>query len=202
MNNNTITPEAQNPFLFHVVGIQKDDNKKRAAMDYYATNPQAVKMLLQTIEVRGRIWEPAAGGLHLSNMMKEMGYDVYSTDIIDRGGLDKEYDFLSLENSSKTDMNIITTPPYKMSMDFIKKGLQILSDEKILALFFPIRYLEGKERRSIYALHPPKDIIILGSRIQCARNGDFDNYAAPLIAYCWIVWKGGWKGDTRLRWIK
>ena len=108
--------------------------------DYYATEPKAVKMLLELEKFKGIIWECACGEGHLSEEIKKFGFNVYSSDLIDRG-YGNVKDFLSIENFNETDMNIITNPPYKYANEFIIKAMTILKEGNKLALFLPIRYL-------------------------------------------------------------
>ncbi len=82
--------------IFTMLGASNHTDKERETDDYYATSPEAIDKLL-TVEVPNRrIWECAAGGGHLSKRLKEYGFDVYSTDIKERGyPLDGVQDFLT-----------------------------------------------------------------------------------------------------------
>ena len=57
----------------------------REINDYYATDPGAMVDLLKYEEFNKNIWEPACGEGNLSEVLKAHGYNVYSTDLIDRG---------------------------------------------------------------------------------------------------------------------
>ncbi len=189
------------------LGASSHCDHDRPEMDYYATEPKAVRLLLELEKFEGKIWECACGEGHLSEEIKKHGYEVRSSDIIDRkysGRGDCEngeiYDFLSIENTA-TDMNIITNPPYAYADDFIVKGMEILQEGKKLALFMPIRYLEGKARKKIFAAYPPKTVYVSSSRLKCAMNGDFENMKGSAVSYAWYVWVKGYKGDTILKWF-
>ena len=78
-------------------------------MDYYATDPIAAKLLLQVEDFSQRIWECACGEKHLAKVFEEAGYEVRSSDIVDRCG-NEVYDFLSIENTYWNG-DIITNPP-------------------------------------------------------------------------------------------
>ena len=131
------------------LGASSHSNHEREVNDYYATEPKAVKLFLEIEKFDGKIWECACGEGSLSEEMKALGYDVYSSDLVDRGYGDIK-DFLSIENNQQTEMNIITNPPYKYANDFIVRSLSIMQKGKKLALFLPIRYLEGKARKKIF----------------------------------------------------
>ena len=168
--------------------------------DYYATEPKAVKMLLELEKFKGIIWECACGEGHLSEEIKKFGFNVYSSDLIDRG-YGNVKDFLSIENFNETDMNIITNPPYKYANEFIIKAMTILKEGNKLALFLPIRYLEGKARKRIYKDFPPKTIYVSSGRLICAFNGNFEAQTNSAVCYAWFVWQKGYKGETVLKWF-
>lgn len=132
--------------------------------------------------------------------MLRLGYDVYSSDIIDRG-YGEIIDFLSIENCNEIDMHIITNPPYRYANDFILKSLSIMKTGYKLALFLPIRYLEGKERKQTFRTYPPKVVYVSSSRLKCAINAEFDKITSSAVSYAWFVWQKGYKGDTILKWF-
>jgi len=68
-------------------------------------------------------------------------------------------------------------------------------------MFLKVLFLEGKKRKEMFKLYPPRHIYVSSSRIICAKNGEFDNYKSSAIAYGWFVWEKGYKGDTVIKWI-
>ena len=51
---------------------------------------------------------------------------------------------------------------------------------------------------------PPKIVYVSSSRLQCAKNGDFETYGKGVgtaVAYAWYIWEKGYKGPTELRWF-
>ena len=183
------------------LGASSHSQNEREQHDYYATEPKAVRMLLEIENFEGKIWECACGEGHLSEEMKRLGREVYSTDIVDRNYPDRIMDFLGIENNEQVDFNIITNPPYRYANEFISKALSIIPRGKKLALFLPIRYLEGKQRKAIFKLMPPKVVYVSSSRIKCAMNGDFNKMTGSAVSYAWFVWEKGYSGDTTLKWF-
>jgi len=186
--------------VFKNIGASNHTDNDRQSHDYYATEPKAVRLLLELEKFEGDIWECSCGEGHLSEEIKKFGFNVYSSDLINRGYGDVK-DFLSIENCNETSMNIITNPPYKYANEFIIKAMTILKEGKKLALFLPIRYLEGKARKRIYKEFPPKTIYISSSRLICAINGNFDSQTSSAVSYAWLVWQKGYKGETVLKWF-
>ena len=187
--------------IFSCIGARNYAKEDREAGDYYATEPKAVRLLfeLEYFPKDTTIWECACGEGHLSKEMKRNGYNVYSSDYFDRG-YGEICDFVGMQNTAPTEYNIITNPPYRLANEFINRGMQILKKGNKLALFLPIRYLEGKERKEIYRQYPPKSVYVSSGRLNCAINGDFSK-ARSAISYAWYVWQKGHKGETILKWF-
>ena len=94
---------------------------KREENDYYATDPKAIHYLLKYETFNKNIWECACGEGNLSKALEEQGYNVFSTDLIDRGYQDQVLDFL--ESDILFDGDIITNPPFKYTTEFVTKAL-------------------------------------------------------------------------------
>lgn len=180
------------------MGASNHSNTQRQSDDFYATEPKAVNLLLGLEKFEGSIWECACGAGHLSKEMKRLGYEVLSTDLVYRGYGLGDIDFLKIKMKSQS--NIITNPPYKYANEFILKGMDILEKGKKLALFLPIRYLEGKERKLLFQKFPPKTVWVSSSRLKCAPNGEF-NKEGSSVSYAWFVWQKGYSGQTQLKWF-
>lgn len=54
-------------------------------MDFYATSPEAIDKLASKFEIPHIVLEPCCGQGHLSERLKELGHEVWSYDIVDRG---------------------------------------------------------------------------------------------------------------------
>lgn len=129
-------------------------------------------------------------------MFVASGYEVKSTDLIDRGYGIGGVDFLKQTEIFNGD--IVTNPPYKYAQEFIEHALTLLPDGNKLCMFLKIQFLEGKARRKLYDTTPPKTIYVSSSRIQCGKNGKF---TPSMVAYAWYVWVKGFKGDPIIKWI-
>ncbi|MDR0680273.1 MAG: hypothetical protein LBG15_00250 [Dysgonamonadaceae bacterium] len=73
--------------VFTTLGTSNHLVEEREKDDYYATSPQAIDVLLKnvTIPQTTKIWECACGEGHLSKRLVELGFDVYSSDAVNRG---------------------------------------------------------------------------------------------------------------------
>ncbi len=124
------------------------------------------------------------------------GFNVKSTDLIDRGFGEGGVDFL--KQTEIFDGDIVTNPPYRYAQEFIEHALTLLPEGNKLCMFLKIQFLEGKARRKLYDTTPPKVIYVSSSRIQCGRNGVFKG---SMVAYAWYVWVKGFKGHPIIKWI-
>ena len=154
--------------------------------------------------------------------MKENGYKVRGSDIIDRGypGT-KIKDFLTYEFSGGADVDIITNPPYKYAQEFVEKSIEVIKEGNRVAMFLKLQFLEGQARRKMYDKYPPKIIYVFSKRALCAKNGEFmadvldregnvklddDNnpkkkLISSAVAYAWFIWEKGFTGEPVIRWI-
>lgn len=168
-----------------------------AEYDYYATDPKAVEKLLDVHEFKHYVWEPCCGEGHISNVLKARGYDVWSSDIIDRGQNDETIDFLSINDKYADD--IITNPPYNLGVKFIEHALEISEKNVQIALLMKITFMCSKGREAFFKKNPPKYIYVFSDRIECAKNGRFEGKKG--VDYAWFIWEKGWSGVTELRWL-
>lgn len=175
-------------------------NKDAEENDYYATEPRAVELLLEKEQFDHIIWEPACGEGHISKVLKAHGYEVHSTDLIDRAFGDGTEDFLAHDNALPLSVDIITNPPYKFAREFVEKALTIVAEGHKVAMFVKLTFLEGQARRELFRRYPPKAVYVSSARLECGKNGVFTG-SGSAVAYCWIVWQKGHQGPTHLKWI-
>jgi hypothetical protein len=172
---------------------------EREINDFYATEPKALEYLLDREAFDDHVWECACGKGHLSEVLKKRGYIVRSTDLIDRGYGESGVDFL--EQTTRFHGDIITNPPYKYAQRFVEHALKLVSDGNRVAMFLKIQFLEGKGRRKLFEKHPPQYIYVASSRLNCAKNAEFEKYPSSAVAYAWFIWEKGFRGEPIVRWF-
>ena len=204
MNNKDWTGNKNS--VFKTLGASNHTDKERQNEDYYATDPIAIDVLLNEggMKFDKNIWEVSCGELHLSNRLKEYGYNVRSSDIIDRvhNGEIETIDFLSYNEPWNGD--ILTNPPFKYSLAFISHALELIPTGNKVAMFLKLQFLEGKSRKEFFKTNPPKYLFVSSSRILCAKNADFAGMKAgggSAVAYGWYIWEKGFTGNTIIKWI-
>jgi hypothetical protein len=181
-------------------------NAERQQEDFYATEPKALQIFLDKLEKDGislnnKIWEPSCGMGHLSDVLVKRGYDVRSTDIVDRGyeKFEGRQDFLVSAETWFGD--ILTNPPFKLAEKFVEQIDLLGYEDSKLILFLKIQFLEGQKRKELFKKYPPKYVYCNSSRQLCAKDGEFEKYTATTQFYAWYVWENGFSGDTIVRWI-
>ena len=191
--------------IFAMLGASNHSEKKRETNDYYATDPKALDIFLKQIDTDGiklhkDIWECACGEGHLSEELIKHGFNVWSTDLIDRGYGKGNVDFLkSIPNEWQGD--ILTNPPYKFAKEFVEKALEVTRYGCYTVMFLKIQFLEGQARLKLFKKHPPKFVYVNSARQICSMNGEFEKYNASAICYCWFIWQKGFTGEPVIRWI-
>ena len=184
---------------FNTLGARNYAKYDREINDYYATEPKAMELLLLEETFNHKIWECACGEGHLSKVLLKNGYDVKSTDLIDRGYGIGNVDFFEAER--KWDGDIITNPPYKIALDFVQKAIDLIPNGNKVAMFLKLQFLEGKARRKFFNENPPKTVYVSSARLNCARNGDFEKCKSSAMAYAWFVWEKGYKNYPIIKWF-
>lgn len=185
--------------VFRNLGASNHSKEIREENDYYATEPKAVKLLLDEETFDTNIWECACGELHISNVLNEYGYNVRNSDLIKRVENIEQLDFL--QSTKKWHGDIITNPPYKYAQEFVEKSIDLIEDGNKVAMLLRLQFLEGKKRKELFKKYPPKYVYVFSGRINCSKNGDFKTYKSSALSYAWFVWEKGYKGETTIRWI-
>lgn len=195
--------------VWKISGASNHSAQEREQDDYYATDPKAIDKLLSVEQLNSRIWECACGGGHLSERLTEHGFYVCSTDIKDRGykRLSVIKDFLKAKTVPfNQPFDIVTNPPYRYAKEFVLKALELLPHGCKCCMLLRLQFLEGQARyKEIYNQTPPSRVYVFSERLQCAKNGDFEQIKAAggsAVAYAWFVWvKGNKNKTTMVNWI-
>jgi len=189
--------------IYKTLGASNHTDEERQNEDYYATTPKAAELLLGLETFSINIWECACGEGHLSKVFESKGYNVRSSDLMNRGFGEIGVDFLGIDNI-EWDGDIITNPPYKYAKEFVEKALRIIPIGNKVAMFLKLQFMEGKGRKDLFIKNPPKVIYVSSSRLMCAKNGNFEKMVdggGSAVAYAWYVWEKGFKGDTIIKWF-
>jgi len=184
-----------------IVGSSRN-NGEREKNDFYPTPKYATIELLKREKFSGNIWECACGEGDISKLLIKEGYQVYSTDLIDRGFGVGRVDFLKEGLFQDTEMhdNIITNPPYKHALEFVLQSKK-QSINKI-AMFLKTVFLESEKRKEMFldTIFPLRTVYQFSKRVNPTKAG-IKLKNSGMIAYAWYVWDKNYKGKPTIEWI-
>lgn len=153
-------------------------NGNRRKDDFYATKDLTLTLaLLRTIRFHENIWECACGEGHMSRVLEMEGYNVKSTDLVNRGYGETGVDFL--ECTEPFEGSIITNPPFKHAEKFIRKAATLVPT---FAFLLPINFWCAKTRIPLYEELPPSCQFPLWWRLDTTGAG------RPTMSLQWVVW--------------
>lgn len=166
--------------------------------DFHETPTCATEALLSVETFHGDIWEPACGHGAISRVLEAHGYDVISTDLVERGYGPGRVDFL-MEQEPRAP-NIITNPPFKLAADFARTAYRLTTDK--VALLCRLGWLEGQARRALFEAMPPARIWVFSSRLPMMHRVGYDGpHSTSTIAFAWFVWDHAHSGKPTLGWL-
>lgn len=180
----------------------------RADNDYYATNPEAVQILIEQHNFQGdNILEPCVGAGHIAHVLSQrFNGQITAIDIVDRGYPQTIVtDFLTWETELIFD-TIITNPPYSLAKEFVFKCMELLTNGGQLAMFLRIQFLETVGRKELFDIYPPKYIYVFRKRMPVFNNGiELDPSTgrswSTTLCNAWFVWEKGSTSEPIIRWL-
>jgi hypothetical protein len=169
--------------------INLDRNKN----DFYPTPPEATYALLEKEKFIGNVWECACGDGAISKVLIDKGYDTYSSDLYDMGYGETGIDFLT---SNKKVDNIITNPPFRISLEFTLKALESVNNKAVF--LHKLTYLEGISRNNnIFKLKKLEKIYVFSKRLGFKKN----DKKGGLMCFAWFIFNKNYNGLPTLDWI-
>jgi len=181
---------------------------ERVENDFYATDPQAVELLMEKYQFNeGSFLEPCVGNGNISSVIRDKfpNSKIVGIDIVNRGYPNLIVsDFITYETNQKFD-NIITNPPYSLAKEFVEKGMELLNDNGKMAMFLKIQFLEGVKRIDMFKKYPPKYIYVFSKRMATWNNGEQFNQNgkrwATTMCHAWFIWEKEFIGEPIVRWL-
>lgn len=179
------------------------DQSKRRKLDYYPTPDNVTHALMKFLNTEcswffdGKlsIWEPACGEGAMSQVIKQYGHSVISTDIKTDYGVEIDFLYADLGWEWNADA-IITNPPFNLSQQFINIALQ---KARIVCMLLKSQYWHAKSRYYLFTTNPPQFVLPLTWRpdfLEHTRKSG-DKSAAPTMEVAWSVWIKDTHKETR-----
>lgn len=187
--------------VFVTYGATGHSSEAREKNDYYATDPQAVYKLFEDTNIAddltNNILEPFCGEGHISKALMSLGYNVTSSDLIDRyfGIVQDAFEIKEWNG------DIITNPPYKMAIEALTHCLNIVPNGRHVIMLLKLTFLESNKRRALFDSKQLKTLYVSTNRIKCVKNGDFETHKTSAIAYGWYDFVKGYNEDPVIKWF-
>ncbi len=180
--------------------FEKVEQLERETDDFYPTPPEPTRAFLHAEIERLRdydlIWEPAAGDGAMAREFEALGFDVFTSDIVDRGCGAVIQSFYEWKDPIAP--AIITNPPFSEcgwgngKARWLKHSLDVLEVE-YMALLMNWGWPGAGGLKHFWAQHPPARVYLMRWKI------DFTGQGAPPMLNAWFVWDRKHKGETVLR---
>lgn len=181
-------------------GSVNRSSKFRPNDDHYATPRAAVYPLVRHLALPHHIEEPACGEGHIAEVLKEYGYKVTASNLIDRGYGKSGRDFLLQKKRRAPAM--VTNPPFSLADAFMLHAIELGYD--VACLFLSIKKLCGLDRyREIMSRTPPALVLCFIERITFFA-GDTPSAEQPgwnTEDFAWFVWRKGFVGKPTIDWL-
>jgi len=152
--------------------------------NFVRTPREITEALLKMENFEGKILEPCCGDGAISEVLKENGFEVKSSDLFDYGyGEIKDLFDIELEQE-----NIITNPPFSLKVDMIEKLLSVTKKKLVLLWYVKNigNLLEGRRHKNL------KTIYIFKKRIEWKET-------KIGWLFAWYVWEKGYEGDVTIK---
>lgn len=184
-----------------LVTVAYPRNANRDPLDYYATPPALVRLLLDHEEFSREhtILEPAVGQARTIDLvLRERGYTTICSDI-DGTGQERRC-FFDIEEPHHT---IVTNPPFRLHQEFVQHAKRIATHK--IALLMPLNYLTGAERHAELwsdTEFPLARVHVLNRGVDFQRSDPTSDRFKPSQMYCgWFVFQKEHVGPPHLNWI-
>lgn len=170
-------------------------------LDAYFTPREAIVSLIkiESDYLPKLLWEPACGNGAIVTPLRDAGYTVRASDIVQYDNFDCLIGNYFSMRVYPTTGGIVTNPPFKLATDFAKKAL---SEVPYLALLLRTNFLESQDRLPFFRQHPPARIWISSRRLPMMHRHNWTGPEAPSnICYAWFIWDDNAKQKRILDWF-
>lgn len=171
---------------------------KRKVSDFYETPYCLIKEFIETDkknwDFSKSFLDGSSGRGALEKVLKDYFHNIEAYDITDGK------DFLKEERKFAYS---IQNPPYGISLPFILKAKEIITDR--FAFLLPLTYLQGKERLETVWKDKeyPLASVYVFNRYPMLGEELRDDWKihTGMQTYCWMVWDKHYTGEPVIRWL-
>ncbi|CAH1661933.1 conserved hypothetical protein [Hyphomicrobiales bacterium] len=175
--------------------------------DWYVEPRWTSMRLFQEERFSGRILDPACGKGRILDAARDVGFDTYGSDVIDRGTDGHRFsqvDWLSRPAVGWCPIdNIVSNPPFSHAEPFVRKALEHASGK--VAMLLPSKWLHGDERSRWLQGTPLRRVLFLTPRPSMPPGGVLDAGQSPgggRVDFAWFIWLKGFDGRPEIGWLR
>lgn len=197
---------------------------ERAKDDFYQSSPEIANALFECVKAGIKGNKVYAAGLEntvvidssvgtgvLLESFKNKCWSLIGYDIADRGyKFVRVQDWLTVQPGDEAKETwfyrhpkiIVQNPPFKLALEFVQHGLELLNKGELLFSLHRIQFLETRERfAKLYGnKQKPKYVFVFANRVTCVAP-DVPNKGQGAMCYAWFMWQKGFRGNTQIKWI-
>lgn len=172
-------------------------SSERIKHDFYATPIDVVTNILSNYDLSNKgttVLEPSAGNGNVSALIKTFypeknvtSIEIRESELLNLLDCSDSViigDFLKMDVDTRFDI-IIGNPPYIYALEFVKKSLELLSDDGVLIFLLRTAFLESKLRYLFWQENPLTELYTLSKRPSFTGKG------TDATSYSWFVWDKG-----------
>jgi hypothetical protein len=164
---------------------------------YHPTPPRGARALLARESFKGVLWECACGDGAISKILEAAGFEVVSTDLVDRGYGRGGHDFLA--NNTMLADHIITNPPYGpvrgLSARFVEHALTRIRPGGTVCMLLRTNWEAPRAHRHLMARCCRK--YTFSRRLELHRGGYTGKRRSPQLDVSWYVFSNEHAGPTQ-----
>lgn len=180
---------------------QRESGYARKERDLYPTPSWVTQALFRSVRLPQRLWEPSAGHGAISDVLIEMGFQVYASDLVayPEAGVEERNFLLSLLPDTVV-RGIVTNPPFDHAERFIERALMLMENRRgMVAMLLRVDYDSAKTRTHLFRDCPVwSRKLVLTRRIMWFEPEPGKKRMSPSENHCWYIWSWRHRGPPTI----
>jgi len=180
------------------VGARDAGYKDNLDADFYETPPLATLSLVESyfLDRRISIWEPACGYGAISEVLRNLGFTVVSSDI-QAHGYGKVADVFAVTEPFMG--TIVTNPPYSIATEFVDHCCNLAPR---CAFLLRLAFLEGQKRKLLFQKHKLARVLVFSKRLPRMHRIGYDGpKTSSTIAFAWFCFDSACEHPPQIEWV-
>jgi hypothetical protein len=166
--------------------------------DHYATPQLAARKLLERETLRGGVMDPFAGTGGIVGVLRQAGYRVAASDLIDWGCPDcvTGVDFFTVKTAAPGVETAVFNPPFKDAARAVRHALTLVP---LVISLQRLAFLESEARNDLIDSGPLARVHVFRKRLPMMHRGNWTGpKASSSVAFSWFVFLRGYCGPVLL----